>query len=86
MADKKPRDWARTGTVAGMAEWLRKESGALAVVVIRVNDAVLAADLAVAPRDVYELVADRMPALVAELDAARKEKRPARAVLEPVRE
>jgi hypothetical protein len=81
------RDWNKTGTVEGMADWLRSKSGALAVIVVRVNDGVLAADLEVAPHDAGAVVADRLPGLMAGLQVAREHKRKAgRAELEPVRE
>jgi hypothetical protein len=76
-AKRKTPDWTRTGTVAGYAEWLRKKSDALAVVVVRRDDAALAADPLLAPGDARELLLDRVPLCVADLAAARKEKRPA---------
>lgn len=80
-------DWAKAGTVEGMATWLRNKSGALAVIVIRVDDGVLAADAELAPHDVGDVVADRLPGLIAGLQDARSHKRNAgRAELEPVRE
>ena len=39
---KTPPDWTRTGTIEGYAKWLQKASGALAVIVVRVNDSALA--------------------------------------------
>lgn len=33
--NRKPPDWTKTGTVEGYAEYLRKQSDALCVVVIR---------------------------------------------------
>lgn len=84
---RKPPDWTRTGTVAGYAKYLREQSGALAVVVIRVNDAVLAADPGLTAADAAGLLVDYVPRLAADLEAARKEKRAgARMEMEPVRE
>ncbi len=83
----KQLDWTKTGTVAAMAEWVRERSGALAVVVVRVNDGVLAADPDLAPGDARELLSERVPPLAADLAAARQEKRrAARVEMEGLRE
>jgi hypothetical protein len=76
-SDRKPPDWTRTGTVAGYAKYLREQSGALCVLVIRVGDAVLAADPGLAPTDAAQLIVEYLPHLAGDLDASRKEKRPA---------
>ena len=68
-------DWGKTGTIVAMAEWLRKNSGALAVVVIRRDDAALAADPKIAPADVRDLVEDYTPRLAGDLERARREMR-----------
>jgi len=88
MVDKrKPKDWTKTGTVAGYAEYLRKQSGAFAVVVVRRDDSVLAADLELAPTDVKGLVINHLSGLVQDLAIAREEKRKAaRIVLDEIRE
>ncbi len=70
-------DWTKTGTIVAYAEWLRKASGAFAVVVVRRDDAALAADPLIAPADIKDLIEDRTSRLVWDLDAARKEKRKA---------
>ena len=70
-------DWSKTGTVVAMAEWLRARSGGFAVVVLRRDDAVLAVDPELAPEDARELLFERIPPLVADLAAARREKRKA---------
>jgi cysteine synthase len=78
MADaKRKTDWTKTGTIAGYAKYLREQSGALAVMVIRRDDAVLSADALIAPRDVEMLIADRVGALVNDLRLSREERRPA---------
>lgn len=83
----KDLDWTKTGTVAGMAEWICAKSDALCVLVIRVNNGVLVAHPDVAPNDAGELILDRLADLVSELRKARDEKRKAaRRELEPVRE
>jgi hypothetical protein len=80
-------DWAKTGTIVAMAEWLRDKSGALAVVVVRRDDATLAADLHLAAKDARDLLTDRMPALARDLQASRTEKRRgARLELGPIQE
>jgi hypothetical protein len=76
MADK-GRNWEKTGTVAGCAEWLRKKSGAFAVVVVRRDDAVMAVDPDLAPIEARRLIEERLPDLAADVEAARKAKRPA---------
>lgn len=83
---RKP-DWTRTGTVEGYAEYLRKSSDAICVVVIRRNDAVFAVDAACAPTDARMRVEAVLPDLECNLNVARLEKkRAARVVMEPVRE
>jgi hypothetical protein len=85
--NRKPPNWEKTGTVAGYAGWLRKQSNAFAVVVVRRDDAVMAIDGDMAPRDAGELVAGHLPQLVANVDQARKEGRAAaRVEMEPVHE
>jgi hypothetical protein len=77
MADN--RDWSKTGTIQGMAEWLRKQGaagggGCLFVCVVRVDDLAIAADPQLAPRDLLALFEDRLPELRARLEAERKER------------
>jgi cysteine synthase len=60
-------DWTRTGTVAGYAEYLRKQSDALCVVVIRPFNSVLAADAAIAPADCEKRLQEELPSLIEEL-------------------
>ena len=80
-------DWAKTGTVSAMAEWLRAKSDALCVVVVRRDDAVLAADARLTPADAMERVVEYLPGLAADLEASRKQKRSAaRLELGPVPE
>jgi hypothetical protein len=63
----------KASAVAGLAEWMRKGSGALMVVVVRVDDLAIAADPQLAPRDTVTLLEDRMPEIHAQLQAARVE-------------
>ena len=69
------REWDLTSTssLQGSAEWLRKKSGALLVVVIRVDDLAIAADPACAPRESENLLLDRAPELHARLEELRRE-------------
>lgn len=85
MADT--RDWTKTGTVEGMAEWIRGKSDALCVVVVRTNDAVLIADPDLAPTDARDLTIERVIDLARSLEEKRKgAHKSARLELEPVRE
>jgi len=70
-------DWTRTGTIAAYAEWLRKKSGAFAVIIVRRDDAALASDEELRPADVRDLVETACARMVDDMEAARKEKRPA---------
>jgi hypothetical protein len=86
-AAKKHVEWGKTGTVVAYAEWLRSRSGALCVMVVRRDDATLAADEQLAPADARMLIEDRVIALAADLELARKEKRKgARLVRDELRE
>lgn len=76
-------DWTKTGTVAGYAEWLRKNADALCVVVIRPFNSVLAADPGLTPADCGERLAEELPGLVLELRQARAEKKKAARVEHP---
>lgn len=83
----KDLDWSKTGTVEAMARWIRDNSGAMAVVVVRVDDAVLAADGKLEPQDAQDLVIDRVIDLARLLKAERQaKKKSARLKLDPVRE
>ena len=77
MASSKGPDWTKTGTIVAYAEWLREKSGALAVVIVRRDDAALAADPHLAALDAQELVEARVSLLADDLEAARREKRKA---------
>lgn len=74
---KAPPDWTRTGTVAGYAEYLRKSSDAICVLVIRPHDSVFAVDPRCAPADAEELVKYYVPRLAGQVAAARYEKKQA---------
>ena len=54
MADsKKPWDLTSSHALLGACEWIRKQSGALMVVAIRVEDSAIAADPSLAPKDIF---------------------------------
>ncbi len=72
---KQPRDWTRTGTIQGYAEYLCKSSNAICVLVIRADDAVLAVDPMCAPRDALELVKLYAPSLTESVEQGRQEKK-----------
>jgi cysteine synthase len=74
---KTPPDWTRTGAVAGYAEYLRKSSDAICVLVIRPHDSVFAVDPDCAPSDAERLVIDYVPRLAERVEAARREKKQA---------
>jgi cysteine synthase len=76
-ANVKPRDWTRTGTVAGYAEYLRKSSDAICVLVIRPHDSVFAVDPRCKPDDAEGLVVDYIHRLSERVDQARAEKKTA---------
>jgi cysteine synthase len=78
MAHRTPPDWTKTGTIAGYAEYLRKNADAFAVIVVRRDDAVLAACVGIKAADLGERILDDVPALMLDLAKAREEKRPAR--------
>jgi hypothetical protein len=70
MTATKNYDWASVDTLAGMAEWLRAESGALCVLVIRRDDGALVTDAGLAPGDVLDLIEEHAPSLVDDLRTA----------------
>jgi cysteine synthase len=73
-----PPDWTKTGTVAGYADYLRKQSDAICVLVIRPHDSVFAVDPKCAPADAEDLVKEYISRLAERVDLARKEKKQAR--------
>lgn len=85
-AKKHTPDWTRTGTVAGYAEYLRKQSDAFAVIVVRRDDAVMAACMGAKAEALGERVMEDIPDLFLDLPAARREKRPARVTRPAMRE
>lgn len=70
-------DWTRTGTVAGYAEYLRKQADAICVLVIRPGDSVFAVDPRCKPEDAQGLVEQYVPRLAERVEQARLEKKPA---------
>jgi cysteine synthase len=74
---KTPPDWTKTGTVAGYAEYVRKQSDAICVLVVRPQDSVFAVDPECAPADAERLVQEYVPRLAERVALARKEKKQA---------
>jgi cysteine synthase len=72
-----PPDWTKTGTVAGYADYLRKQSDAICVLVICPHRSVFSVDPACAPEDAQRLVEEYVPRLAERVDLARKEKKAA---------
>ena len=72
-----PPDWTKTGTVAGYAEYLRKQSDAICVLVIRPHDSVFAVDPKCAPADAEQLVTFYVPRLASRVDYERTQKKQA---------
>lgn len=82
-AQRTPPDWTKTGTVSGYADYLRKQSDAILVLVIRPHDSVFSVDPGCAPVDAGELVAEYLPRLMSRVEEARKQKKAARLELGP---
>lgn len=71
----KERDMTSLSAVQGLAEWMRKGSGALFVLVVRVDDLAIAADPLLKPEDTMHLVDDRKEEMHALLAKFRDEAR-----------
>lgn len=71
---KNARDWTRTGTIAGFAEYLRKQADAICVLVIRPHDSVFAVDPRCTPEDAQRLVEQYVPRLASQVEHTRREK------------
>jgi cysteine synthase len=67
-----PADWTKTGTVVGYADWLRKKSDAICVVVICPDRNVLCVDPDCRPRDAQRMVEDRIGDLAIAVDRMRR--------------
>jgi hypothetical protein len=74
---KRSPDWTKTGTIAGYAEYLRKQGDAICVLVIRPHDSVFAVDPKCSPEDAERLVVEYVPKLASTVEWARKEKKQA---------
>lgn len=73
---RKPLDWSKTGTIVAMSKWLRDSSDAIAVVIVRRDDAALVVHADCSPADAMDLLAERLPQLATDLSRARKDGRP----------
>ena len=60
-------------SLEGAAEWIRKNSGALLVLVVRAEDVAFAVDAQVAPADARDMVEIVMPGAMARLESERLE-------------
>jgi hypothetical protein len=67
------REWDLTSNNAlqAAAKWLLEKSGALLVVIIRVDDLAIAADPGCAPRESHNLIEDRIAELHERLERER---------------
>ena len=72
MSDRAGRDWTKTGTICGYAEYLRKQSDAICVLVIRPSDAAFAIDPRCKVADAGELVIESLPDLLIRATEDRK--------------
>lgn len=75
MAEKRKWDLTSRRSLAAAAEWLRGRSDAIAVVVVRGDDTVMAVHPDVAPRDAATAVWDLLPTMADEVNQERREKR-----------
>jgi hypothetical protein len=84
---RKPLDWTRTGTVHAMAKWILESSDAIAVVVVRRDDAVLVVHPECRPVDAQGLIENRIGDLAVAVDQVRAGRRKdGRVELEPLHE
>lgn len=72
MASGKPWDLTSSHALQGACEWIRKRSGALMVVAIRVEDSAIAADPAMPVKDLLPRLELELPALAEEIKLARQ--------------
>ena len=77
MAERKQWDLTSVHALEGAAEWIRKRSGAIVVMVVRGQDKAFAVSPDVAPSDAAELVRDLLPEMVEETNHARHARREA---------
>lgn len=81
MTEKKKWDLTSTHSLEGATEWLRKQSGAYLVLVIRGElpgvrqaDVVFATDPVLRPQDVFDMVNAAVPELIDSMHKLRAEK------------
>lgn len=75
MAEKKKWDLTSRRSLAAAAEWLRERSDAIAVIVVRGEDTVMAVHEDAAPHDAAETVRDLLGEMAEEVNRERREKR-----------
>lgn len=77
MSERKQWDLISTHALEGAAEWIRKRSDAIVVMVVRGQDTAFAVAESCAPADAAELVRDELPRMVEETNRARSSRRDA---------
>jgi hypothetical protein len=77
MSDRKQWDLTSTHALEGACEWIRKRSGALMVVAIRVEDSAIAADPEMPAKEILPRLELEMGYLECALRAARAEQKDA---------
>lgn len=66
MAGRKEWDLTSTHALEGAAEWLRKRSGAMFVLVVRGEDKAFAIDPALRPQDALDMTLHELPEILRE--------------------
>ena len=79
MGQKREWDLTSPRSLAAAAEWIRGKADAIAVIVVRGEDTVMAVHPEAAPHDAAETVRELLPEMAESVNQERREKR-ARAV------
>lgn len=77
MSQRKQWDLTSVHALEGAAEWIRKRSDAIVVMVIRGQDTAFAVAESCAPSDAADLVRDQLPQMVEDTNRARAARRDA---------
>jgi len=72
MSERKKWDLTSTSSIEGAANWIRKGSNAVAVVIVRGNDCAFSVDGQTRPSDAAELVRNLLPVMVEQINRTRK--------------
>lgn len=75
MAEKKKWDLTSTHSLQGAAGWIRKNSGARLVLVIRAQDVACSVDEGLEPLDAIQTVRDELPQLLQHLIDQRAQRK-----------